>query len=126
MQINKIQTTNFNTQNPNFKAIKKIRFSKCIQESTTQEKLINALKQSKGIKEFFEKNDGIINFSRDGFIVRGGKCSIDTKMNILYKPKNKIFAKYKNYNFIETGNSLEDSANQLSKRIENLSYETLK
>ena len=55
MQINKIQTTNFNTKNSNFKAIKKIRFSKCIQESTTQEKLINALKQSKGIKEFFEK-----------------------------------------------------------------------
>lgn len=125
MQINKIQTTNFNTQNPNFEALKNIKFREGLNTSSYQEQLVNALKQSKGAKDFFDRYDGSITFSMDSYFSGLGAKCVDTIMSVSYKMKNKIFPLFpQKASIVVSDKNLDSSVSDLSRFIKDASYET--
>ncbi len=92
MQINQVQTMNFQNTNLNFGTLKKIKFKNgFVDKAATQETLTNALKQSKGLKEFFEKHDGTVTFTTDAGFSGVGSHYVDAIMELTYKTKNKLF-----------------------------------
>ena len=126
MQIDKIQTTNSNVQNLNFKALKNIKFKKMfVDEIVPQESLTKALKNSKGVKEFFEKHDGTITFTTDTYYGPFGNQPIEAIMKVSYKAKNKLFQLFsKKSGFVAASDrDLKDATQKLCQMIEKSSYD---
>ena len=125
MQIDKIQTTNSNIQNLNFKALKNIKFREGLNTSSYQEQLINALKQSKGAKDFFDRYDGSITFSMDSYFSGLGAKCVETIMSVSYKMKGKLFPLFpQKASIVVADKNLDSSVSDLSRFIKDASYET--
>ncbi len=120
MLINQIQSANSKNTNPNFRALKNIKFKNGFtDEISKQESLTKALKQSKGAKEFFEKNDGTVTFTTDaGFSGVGGHY-VDAIMELTYKTKNKLFPIFSKKTTISgtSSTSLDRATNRLCNII---------
>lgn len=121
MQISKLQSVNNNTPKTNFKALKKIKFENNYIGSKYQETLIDALKQSKGVKEFFEKYNGTVTFTTEGGFGGLGNRYADAIMKVAYKTKGKLFSLFpkKTEIYGTSSLSLDDATKRLCDIIKN-------
>ena len=90
MQINNIQPNNLNSKNTNFGALKKVKFKGYYKncDARLQQKLLNALHESKAFRNFFNKYDGTVTFEAQNGFSGLGIQSTFAYMDIKYKTKN--------------------------------------
>ena len=122
MHIDKIS---FNNTNPKFGALKSLKYKGYYADSEMlQKKLTEALKQSKGVNEFFDKYDGSITFYAENSIGGLGSSRTDAIMKLNYR-KNRFspFPQKEELCFgTSRHNKFEEAADNLCEWLKQVSF----
>ena len=123
MQIDNIH----NGLNPNFGALRQLNYKGYYADSKmSQDKLTEALEQSKGVKEFFDKYDGKITFNAENGIGGLGNSRTDACMNIVYKKKYSLFPQKSELWFgVSHHNKFAEVTENLCKWLKQVSFNDL-